>query len=282
MTSLRQITTDAMLLRGYAERTQHSYLYAIERLARYYRRNPSLLSRDEIQAYFLYVIKTRHWSPASCRLSMNAFRFLYIDVLKWKTDTFLFDLPKLHQQIPELLTQHEVANILAATTNLKQKTLLCLCYGCGLRVSELARLLVSDIDSERHLLKVTQGKGRKDRQVILPDSLITLLRKYWHQYHPHHWLFYATDIQQPISINTVQNYFRQAKLRTDISKHGGIHSLRHAYATHQITAGMPIHGLQQQMGHKDIHSTMRYLHWAPRYIEGQTNDLIALMAVCDE
>ncbi len=207
MRPLRQAVIDAMLVRGYAKRTQKSYLTAIQQLATHYQRSPAKLSQADIQNYFLHVIKTRHWSPASCRLAYNAFRFLYVDVIKkWSANDFQFDLPKRQQRIPVLLSQKEVKNILEATHTLKQRAMLSLCYACGLRVSELVNIKVAEIDGERHLLRITQGKGHKDRQVILPDSLLYLLRQYWLQYHPTPWLFYGANTQKPISISTAQKY----------------------------------------------------------------------------
>ncbi|MBL4622532.1 MAG: tyrosine-type recombinase/integrase [Immundisolibacteraceae bacterium] len=175
-----------------------------------------------------------------------------------------------------------MACILKATTNLKRRALLALCYGCGLRVSEVAVLRVSDIDSERHLLRVTQGKGHKDRSVIISAGLLEYLQRYWRMFRPCQWLFYSTDVSRSYSIGSVQRAFTQAKQTAGINKIGGIHSLRHAYATHQLAAGMPIHILKQQLGHKDIHSTLRYVHWVPSYQEGKGIDLIADLAVRDE
>jgi integrase/recombinase XerD len=282
MTPLRQKMIDAMLVRGFAQRTQHSYLDAVTKLAMYYHCCPSRISKDEIQAYFLYLVKERHLSAASCRLYLNAIRFLYVKVLGNDQLVFRFDVPKRKQKIPELLTHNEVADILKATANLKWRALLALCYGCGLRVSELAVLRVSDIDGERHLLRVTQGKGHKDRSVILSAYLLEYLQRYWRMFHPCQWLFYSTNVTQSYSISSIQRAFTHAKQVAGVNKIGGIHSLRHAYATHQLAAGMPIHILKQQLGHKDIHSTLRYVHWVPNYQEGKGIDLVAKLEVCDE
>jgi integrase/recombinase XerD len=282
MTPLRQKMIDAMLVRGFAERTQRSYLDAVTKLAMHYHRCPSRISKDDIQAFFLYLVKERRLAPASCRLYLNAIRFLYVNVLDKDDLIFRFDLPKRKQRIPELLTRDEVGAILNATTNLKWRTLLALCYGCGLRVSELAVLRVADIDSERHLLRVVQGKGHKDRSVIISASLLDHLRHYWRMFHPSQWLFYSTNVTQSYSISSIQRAFTHAKRTAGITKVGGIHSLRHAYATHQLAAGMPIHILKQQLGHKDIHTTLRYVHWVPNYREGSGIDLFAGLEVCHE
>ncbi len=141
-------------------------------------------------------------------------------------------------------------------------------------------LKVRHIDGERHLLRIEQGKGAKDRQVILSDGLLQPLRAYWQRYHPTDWLFPGREPDQPLDVSSPQRVFTVAKCRAGIDKVGGIHSLRHAYATHQLEAGLPVHQLQQLLGHRGIRTTLHYVHWIPRYREGQGGtDLIAVLAV---
>jgi len=174
---------DAMLVRGFSPRTHQSYLNAVQDLAKYYRRSPDQLTSADIQRYFLYLVKERHLSPASCRLSLNGIHFLYQAVLH-RTFEIKIQIPKRPQRIPDLLTRPEVAAILSACVNPKHRMILTVCYGCGLRVSELCNLKVRDIDGERCLLRIAQGKGAQDRQVELPAVLLAQLRDYWHRYHP--------------------------------------------------------------------------------------------------
>ncbi|MFQ5645119.1 MAG: tyrosine-type recombinase/integrase [Thiogranum sp.] len=271
---------DAMQVRGFSARTHQSYLAAVSALAQYYQRSPEQLSVPELQAYFLYLVKERGLSGASCRLYLNAIRFLYLQVLQWAAFDVRLQVPKKAQRIPELLTRAEVAQLVSAPANLKHRTLLLTCYGCGLRVSELVALKVRHIDSERHLLRVEQGKGAKDRQVILSAALLQKLRDYWRHYHPGDWLFPGRDPRTPLGIATAQKVFTAAKRRTGIDKIGGIHSLRHAYATHQLQAGLPVHQLQRLLGHQNLQSTLRYVHWVPGYHEGRSGtDLIAALEV---
>ena len=280
MTPLRQQMIDAMQVRGFSPRTHQSYLSAVRALAQYYHRTPERLSIDEIQAYFLYLVKERGLSGASCRLYLNAIRFLYLQVLKQPTFDVPFQIPKKLQRIPELLTRDEVGRILSVVENFKHRVMLMTCYGCGLRVSELVALKVCHIDSERHLLRIEQGKGGKDRQVVLPAALLQQLRAYWRHYRPRLWLFPHGDIGVPVSVSTPQKVFGRAKQQAGIDKVGGIHSLRHAYATHQLEAGLPVHQLQHLLGHQDIHSTLHYVHWVPGYREGEAGvDLIAALGV---
>lgn len=277
MTPLRQKMIDAMLVRGFANRTQKSYIDAVTQLAKYYSQSPDGLDANQIQAWFLYLVKQRQLSPASCRLYLNAIRFLYLQVLDWESFDVEIHTPKRAQRIPELLSREEVGRVLCSCSNLKHRTMMTTCYACGLRVSELVALQVKQIDSERHVIRIEQAKGAKDRQVILSDYLLILLRQYWQKCRPKSWLFYGVAPDRALSITSAQKVYRQAKQRADIDKVGGIHSLRHAYATHQLEAGMPVHQLQRLLGHTNLQSTMRYVHWAPAQQQGPGVDLLATM-----
>lgn len=280
MTPLRAKMIEAMQVRGFSQRTHESYLAAVTDLARYYHRPPDQLDLKEIERYFVYLATERQLSGASCRLFLNGIRFLYLQVLAWPAFDVAIPIPKQAQRIPELLTRAEVARILAACTNPKHRMLLTLGYGCGLRLSELVAVKVRDIDGERHLLRIEQGKGAKDRLVPLSDTLLAQLRRYWRLYHPTAWLFPGRTLTHPLSLTSVRKAFTQAKAGAGVHKIGGIHGLRHAYATHQLEAGLPVHRLQRLLGHRDIHSTLRYVHWVPDYRESRgAHDLIAALEV---
>lgn len=270
MTPLRQAMIEAMTQRGFSIRTHRSYLSAVEGLAKYYHRSPDRLTTDEIQGYFVYLVQDRQLAPASCRLALNGVVFLYRQVLH-QTFTFQIQIPKRPERLPELLTHKEVDALLTACVNHKHRMMLTTCYGCGLRVSELVHLRVRDIDSERLLLRIDQGKGKKDRLVEMPPTLLDLLRDYWRVFRPFDWLFTGRDPTQAISVASAQRSYTVAKRKTAVDKLGGIHGLRHAYATHQLAAGMPLVKLQHQLGHKDIRTTMRYLHWVPHYAGGEAS-----------
>ena len=279
MTPLRQKMIDAMLVRGFSARTQRSYLDAVNQLAKYYHRSPDTLKTDHLQEYFLDLVKHRGLSPASCRLYLNGIRFLYLQVLEWASFDIEIHTPKRAQRIPELLSRQEVARILSACPNDKHRVMLTTCYACGLRVSELVALQVKQIDSDRHVLRIEQAKGAKDRQVILSEPLLALLRQYWQTYRPDQWLFYGHDRQTALCITSAQKVFKRSKQRAGITKLGGIHSLRHAYATHQLEAGMPVHQLQRLLGHNHLQSTLRYVHWVPQTQHGAGVDLLAGLEV---
>jgi site-specific recombinase XerD len=276
---------EAMQLRGFSPRTHESYLAAVEQLARYHHCRPDKLSQQQIQAFFKHLVLERKLSPASCRLYLNGVRFFYLKVLAWKTFELALVVPKRQQRIPQLLNRDEVARIIAACRNLKHRMLMETCYGCGLRVSELVSLRVRDIDGERRLLRIEQGKGAKDRQVLIAPALHDRLRRYWQKARPADWLFPCErHWDRHLSISTAQRIYRRAKAKAGIDKIGGIHSLRHAYATHQLENGLPVHQLQHLLGHRNLRSTLRYMHWAPS--EQQTArghaDLVGCLAVSHE
>jgi site-specific recombinase XerD len=283
MKHLRQQMIDTMLLHGLAQRTQTTYLSGVQDLARYTRQPPDHLSLKQIEQWLLYLVKERQLAPASIRLYFNSVSFLFIRVLKRKDfANYGFILPKNRQQIPALLNPPEVASIVSAPASTRDRMLLKLCYGCGLRVNELVRVAVVDIDGQQKLLRVTQGKGGKDRLVPIGETLLLHLRRYWVRYRPQGFLFCGNKPGSHIGVTTPQKVFRHAKEAVNIRKSGGIHSLRHAYATHCLQQGVPIHQLQQQLGHQNLHSTLRYTHWLPQTGEGgRVVDLLGELSLDD-
>lgn len=192
MTPLRQQMIDALQLRGMSPRTHDSYLSAVTDLARYYHRSPDQVNGEELQQFFLYLLKERAFSPASCRVYLNAFRFFFRHVLGRDDFGVQIVVPKREQRIPELLMRSEVARIVSANSNIKHRMLLTTCYGCGLRVSELVRLECRHIDGERQLLRVEQGKGAKDRAMELSPALLDSLREYWRWQRPPQWAVFRS------------------------------------------------------------------------------------------
>lgn len=264
MTPLRQQMMTAMQVRGFSPRTHEAYLRGVRGLAAHYRQSPERLTLEQIRSYLEYLACERHLSVSSCRQALHAIRFLYGQVLRRPDLDEPIPVPKLPQRIPELLTRAEVARILAACTNDKHHMMLEVCYGCGLRVSELCHLKVSSIDSQRHLLRVVQGKGAKDRPVILADTLLQHLRCYWQRYRPKDWLFPSHTVPgTALSPSSIQKVYCRTKAAAGVRRQGGIHGLRHAYATHLLESGLPIHQLQHLLGHSDIRTTLRYAHWLP-------------------
>jgi site-specific recombinase XerD len=238
MHPLREAMLDQMRLRGHSQRTQQSYVTAVSLLSRHYRRSPERLNHDDLQNWILHLVKERQLSAATCRLYLNAIRFFY-------------------------LQSGDVRRIIEHADNPKYAMMFALCYACGLRVSELVALKVSHIHGEAGYCQVVQGKGQKDRQVPLPDTVLQMLRGYWKAFRPVSWLFTGRDPEQHLTITSVQKYYRKTRLKAGIPGSGGIHGLRHAFATHQLAAGMSIQQLKDILGHRHLSTTARYLHWYP-------------------
>ena len=275
MSPLRQRMITAMQMHGFSLRTQETYLDAVRDLAKFTRRSPDTLTPPELTGYFEHLVIDRQLAPASVRLMYNGIRFLYRKVLEWPTLDLEVTLPKRPQRIPQLLSRAAVAAILAACPDARERTMLTVCYGCGLRLSEVLHLKVSDIDSERKLLRIDQAKGAKDRLVPLSPTLLEELRAHWRRARPRDWLF-TTRYGQPLSPTVLQKAYTQAKRLAGVTTVGGIHSLRHAYATHQLAAGLSVERLQRILGHRCIQTTLKYVHWLPSAAEGEgALDLIA-------
>jgi integrase/recombinase XerD len=265
MTLLRQRMLDALVLRGMADRTQESYIDAVSRLARHYRRSPDTLSAEEVQRYLLHLLRERNLSRSSVNQYGCAFRFLYGTVLGLNGDSFQIPLAPAPQRLPEILSRAELSRLFAVIQQLKSRTFLMLAYGTGMRLSELCHLRVADIDShaDRMCIRVEQGKGAKDRYVPLSQDVLQVLRVWWRSVRPREWLFSSPrDRAQPLSVAGPQRWYRAACAHAGITKRGGIHSLRHAYATHLLEAGVDLYSLQQWLGHNHVSTTTRYLHLA--------------------
>lgn len=260
MSELSDRMTRDMQLRRFSDRTQEAYLHGVRGLAKHYKRSPDQLTDREVQGYLLYLLNVRQMAWSTCNIRVSAMKFFYGTTLG-RTSTCLAIPPRrIDQRLPEILSAHEVGGLFAVTKNVKHRTLLKTIYAAGLRVSEGVHLKVRDIDSDRMMLRVEQGKGRKDRYIPLSPSLVHELREYWKQYRPALWLFPGHDPEQPMPRDTPYQLFVRAKLKAGIHKEGGIHALRHAFATHMLEAGADICILQELMGHLSLLTTRRYLH----------------------
>lgn len=282
MTPLRQRMLDALVLRGMALRTQESYIDAVARLARHYQRSPDTLSAEQVQHFLLYLLRERQRSRSTVNQYGCAFRFLYGTVLGLDGEAFHIPLGIAPQRLPEILSREEIARLFAVTKRLGARTFLMLAYATGLRLSELRHLRVADIDShaDRMCIRVVQGKGGKDRYVPLEDDVLQLLRTWWRSSHPRLWLFPGQgEGGQPINEVTAQKWYQAARSRAGITKRGGIHTLRHCYATHMLEGGADLHSLSQWLGHRHVSTTSRYLHLArPDAPDGARRDPLKLLA----
>ena len=260
MTELRRRMDADMVVRGKADRTRETYLAAVTGLARYYHRSPDQISDDEVQAYVLYLIRDRQRSWSTCNITVHALRFLYHTTLKRDRTTFCIPSPRQPGTLPVLLSRAEVRHLIAHAANVKHRTMLMTSYASGLRLNEVLHLRVGDIDSARMTIRVEQGKGGKDRYTVLSAHLLEALRAYWKIYHPTTWLFPSPHGAHPLDPSGLQRAYHTAKRRAGITKPGGIHALRHAFATHLLEAGVDVHTIQRLLGHQSIQTTTRYWH----------------------
>jgi len=261
---LRDRMIEEMKLRNFSAATQKSYLYTVTRLAKYYRRPPDQLDREEIRSFLVHLTTERKLSPNTMTGFICGLRFFYNETLGWD-ETKLFIPPrKKSSSLPEVFSPSEVVRLIDAARGLKQRVLLMTAYSAGLRVGELVKLKIIDIDAARMTIRVKQGKGGKDRYAILSHNLLTELRTYWKRYRPSIWLFPNRAKNGPLSRNEAWHIFNQAKRRAGIKKGRGIHTLRACFATHLLEAGVDLRSIQFLLGHSSILSTQRYLKLQPQ------------------
>lgn len=252
---------------GMSEKTQKAYTYSIKRVSEHYQKSPSDLTSEEIKDYIYSVLNETN-SYAIVNQTYCAFKFFFEKVLN--NELLMKKIPrtKKPRRLPVVLARDEVKSLLDSITNLKHKSILLTIYSGGLRVSEASMLKVTDIDSKRMLIRVDQGKGKKDRYTILSNANLKCLRTYYKECHPQKWLFYSYNIHKPISTRSIQHIFHKAKEKAGIKKDVTVHSLRHSFATHLIESGIDIHHIQKFLGHSSIKTTTIYLHLShSKYID---------------
>jgi len=275
MTPLRRRMIDAMLLRGFAPRTQEAYCDAVIALAKHYDRSPDVLSAEQLQNYLLHLITEKKLAYASVNQAACAFRFIFGTVLRWPEVRFDIPMAKVPKRLPQILSREEVVRLIESAATLRGRTLLTTTYAAGLRVSEVCALQLADIESapDRMCLKVRQGKGGQDRYTLLSPRLLDQLRQYWHDQRPRFWLFPNRSGTAPIDSCTAQRIYCAARDAAGIAREGGIHTLRHGFATHLLEAGVDLPTIQRLLGHSHISTTMRYLHLARSHLTGTTSPL---------
>jgi len=279
MGELRDRMNQDMIVRGLAERTRESYLEAVAGLAKHYRRSPAELSQREIEAYLVHLAEERKLAWNTRSLIINGLRFFYHTTLGRSKLELVVPRPRPPAQLPEILSREEVARILARPNDRKHRLLLMTAYGAGLRVSELVALRVGDLDADRMTIRVQQGKGSRDRYTLLSPRLLEEFRVYTTLDSPGRWLFPSRRRPEPISISCAQRVWGRAKREAGVSKCGGIHALRHAFATHLLEDGTDLHTIQRLLGHRHIGTTMLYCHLARRGITERRSPLDGLPVV---
>jgi site-specific recombinase XerD len=264
MTKLRQKLIDEIQLRGFSPHTQDSYVRSVTGLARFYHRPPDQIVDDEIKAYLLHLLRVKQLAVSSIIVAVSALRFFFGQILHRPTQAIEQALPRMKKPVlrPKVYSVQELEQLLSGPAlNPKHRALFLTTYAAGLRVSEVCRLRLTDLLSDRHQIHVVQGKGKKDRYTLLSPRLLKELRSYWRLYRPKDGLFPSPVYpDRPITEAAVQRAFTEAVARARLPDRGGIHSLRHSFATHLLEAGIDLLTLQRLLGHSRLATTTTYLH----------------------
>lgn len=264
MTPLRQQLITALTLKGYSEKTHEAYIAAVARLARHYGRPPDGICNEEIRDYLLGLHHERRLSASSLNVAVSGLRFFYRHVLDRSIAEVekVLPRPKKPKQYARVYGLSEIRTLLTrGCTQLKHRVFLMTVYGGGLRLNEACHLEPGDIESSRMMIRVRQGKGRKDRYTILSPWLLEELRTYWRICHPRTWLFPSPwHPERPLNDRTAQKMFYAALSGCGLPNRGGIHCLRHSFATHLLESGVEITVIKALMGHRSLQTTANYLH----------------------
>jgi integrase/recombinase XerD len=258
---------ETIQLKGYSQNTLVTYRNEFAQLLHILGEVPvHTLNEARVRSYFLYCTKTLKLSENTLHSRINAIKFYFEQVLGRERFFIEIPRPKKHEILPKAIHQLDIKKLFEVTTNLKHNTMLKICYGMGLRVSEIIGLKITDIDSKAMQVLVERGKGKKDRYVHLPDSVLSQLRTYFKEYQPKIYLFEGQYGGQ-YSIRSAQKVFSGAMQKAKINKVVGIHGLRHSYATHLLEAGTDIVFIKELLGHNDLKTTLRYTHISTRTIK---------------
>jgi len=277
MGAMREAMLQEMALRGFAARTQRTYVGWMVRLVSRTRVPAERLSESQVRGY-LAELAQAGLSASTLNQGISAMRFFYNEVLhrEWPLEIRYQRAP---QRVPVTLSPEEVTRLLRAVPGVRERAAMEIAYAAGLRLSEVLRLKLSDIDSQRMILRVEQGKGKKDRNVMLSPALLQTLRIYWKQCQPRVWLFPGHGGKRPLHATLLQRAFRQAKDQARITKPVSFHSLRHSFATQLLESGVNVRTIQVLLGHRSLATTQRYTHVAGDYLRQTRSPLDALNQV---
>jgi site-specific recombinase XerD len=269
----RDAMDEAMALRGLAPRTREIYLHWVARLVRFCRVAPDQLTTKEVRAFLLDLTQERKLAFSTFNQALNAVRFFFTEVLKQPFVLEGFHCQKPPRRLPVVMNDEEVRRLLECAQSLRDRALFETAYATGMRLSEVTRLLITDIDSIRMVIRIDQGKGRKDRYVMLSASLLETLRGYWRQARPKRYLFPGDGGQRPLCHSAAQKAFGRAKLSAGITKPVSFHTLRHSFATHLLEDGVNVRTIQSLLGHRSLQTTERYTHVAENYLHQMRSPL---------
>jgi integrase/recombinase XerD len=276
MAPLKQRFTEDMQIHGLAPTTQRSYLHYVTEYSRFYNTSPAKLDLEAIRQYELYLLNERKLSPESVNLFISSVQFLYTKTLDMPWGKECFPRVRVAQKLPVVLDPEEVAGFFDYIPSLKYRAALMLCYGAGLRIAEAAAIKVSDIDSKRMLIRVQQGKGKKDRYVMLSPRLLCVLRRYWRAARPRVWMFPSWRENKHLSVGSLSLACREASKQCGLTKRITAHTLRHSFATHLLENGTDTRVIQVLLGHSRIDTTARYTKVAANVIAGTPSPLDSL------
>ncbi len=281
MSVLRQRMLEDLRVRNYSAETQKAYVDRVAKFAQHFHKSPELLGPKDVRTYQVHLVDEKKCSWTMLNQTVCALRFLYVITLG--KDWAIRHIPyaKAEKKLPVVLSQGEVLRLLESVQNFKHLAILLVGYSGGLRISEVAGLQVTDIDSDRMIIHVRQGKGRKDRIVPLSPVLLPILRAYWRDAHPKRLLFPGKDLKQPISGTSIRKALRKAVLAAGIKKSVTMHTLRHTFATHHLEAGTDLRTLQLLMGHSSLKTTSLYLHISTEKLRSTKTPLDLLTDIDD-
>jgi integrase/recombinase XerD len=277
MGAFRDAMVGEMRLRGFAARTQRAYSGWMCRLVLRVKVPADRITEQQARG-FLSELSGRGLSASTMNQAISAVRFFFNQVLRHKWDLEIH-YQRAPQRVPVTLTPDEVARLLAAVPNQRERTAMEIAYASGLRLGEVLNLKLTDIDSGQMILRVDQGKGKKDRNVMLSPALLETLRSYWRMSRPRVWLFPSPGGKGPLNPSVIQRAFIQAKMQARIGKPVSFHSLRHSFATHLLESGVNVRTIQALLGHRSLGTTQRYTHVAGDYLRTTKSPLDRLRQV---
>ncbi len=278
MTPLRQKLIDEIQLRGYSQSTQDNYVRWVANLAGFYDRSPDRISDQEIKTFLVYLLRKKKLAASTLIVAVSALRFFFGYVVQRPTEAIERALPRMKKPIrlPRVYSGAELEQLFGLPDlDRKHRALFLTTYAAGLRVSEVCHLQMTDLLSDRCQIRVVQAKGRKDRYTVFSPRLQEELRAYWRLYRPTHWLFPSPIYpDRPLWRGTVEKAFQDAVQRAGLPDRGGIHSLRHSFATHLLEAGIDPLSWQRLLGHSSLTSTTVYVHVRQEHLVGSALDLL--------
>ena len=279
MTHLRKMMLEELERRHYSQATTRRYLRFVERFAQHFHKSPDKLGPDHLRSYQAYLLRERKLCPGTVENHVAALRFFFLHTLHRHEFRQFLPYPKTRRKLPKILSQEEVTRLIDASSSLFERTLLMVLYGTGMRRSEVARLKLADIDSQRMVIHVVNGKGGKDRDLPLSATLLETLRAHWRWLKPQVYLFPSRmhrDREQPITDKIVWRACTEAAKRAGVRKRVTPHLVRHSWATHLLEAGADLRTIQMLLGHAKLADTAVYLHLSRRHLQAVASPIEAI------